>query len=259
MSAGRGQSAGAEGPYCLVLQAEGVGNVSMQINRPPPAPPGAGQEGERPLASSNEPITYTRSNPTGVAWIDICAQPNSRRIAPMVDDRQEQIPEGGAPPIPFPIRFYDQPVTPPLMVSSNGWMSFLPHQGGALSGFTLAGTVPSPTEPNAVVAPYWRDLHTRYSGICYGTTGSPGNRRFVIQWQDLHYCCTDDPAVHLTFEVVIHELRRSQRNNIIDVVYQTMQGATSAGAGIENHDGTQGVTIPTPFTAPQVVRFAPSR
>ena len=48
------------------------------------------------------------------------------------------------------------------------------------------------------------DLMLR-TGVCTATMGLAPTRQFVIQWSDAHFCCTDDPAVHLNFEVVLNE------------------------------------------------------
>lgn len=245
------------GPYCLVISAEGVGTLNLDLNQG-----GAGGGGGEGGGSSGgglaslpvnpgAPVSYTMA-PTAPTWVDICNAPGSRRVLPMVDDREEQA--WGA--IPFAVRVWDQPVQPPFTISSNGWMSFVPGANGSLSG-----TVPARDTPNLTVAGFWRDLYTRASGICYGVTGAAPNRRFVVQWQDLHFCCSDDPAVHLTFEVVVHEARPPRQNNVIDVVYQQMDGAVgqTGGAGIENADGSNGVPIPGPFTGQRAFRFTPSR
>ena len=56
-------------------------------------------------------------------------------------------------------------------------------------------------------------------------------------WNDGHHCCTDDPNVHLTFEIVLTETTRT-----IDLVYGTMMGARSSTVGVENQTGSAAVS-----------------
>jgi len=249
----------ASGSQCVSFEFESVEPMRVNLQLDPHGTAGGGDDdpeaADAAPAAPGTPVTYAAAAaPAGTNWIDICSAPNSRRVLQTVDDRQENIPQPGAPPIAFPVRVYDTVVTPPFTLSSNGWLSFL---GGA-SG-PLSGTIPSPSLPNLLVAGYWRDLYTRPNGICYGSTGAAPNRRFVVQWDDLHFCCTNDPAIHMTFEIVIHEVRAPRTNNVIDVIYQRMDGATApGGAGIENADGTQAAVIQPPFV-PRAVRLMPSR
>jgi hypothetical protein len=235
-----------------------VGSLEVNVNRPASTDDTASSTatGAAP-GDANGAVTYTITPLAANAGVvDVCALPGARRVLAGVDDQQAMIPEPGAPPIPFPVRFYDTLVTPPFTVSSNGWMSFLPNVSGSLSG-----TVPNSGAPNMVVAGYWRDLFTRATGICYAPKSTGRERLWVVQWQDAHFCCSDDPSVHLTFEVTIHEARNGRANNVIDVTYSQMDGASgqTAGAGIEDATGAVGIAIPGPFTAPRAFRFTPSR
>lgn len=247
------------GPYCISIEAEGVGNVSLEINRMSPPARESGEEDAsegRVARAPSGPMQYTMSAaPAGVTWVDVCSLPSARHTLVNVDDNDVQVPEMGAPSIPFPIRVWDQVATPPFTVSSNGWMSFMSVTYGPITG-----TLPSRATPNNTVAPFWTDLHTRSTGICYATVGSAPRRRFVIQWQDLHFCCTDDPSVHLSFEVIINEARRPEQNNVIDVIYNQMDGwqQRPGAAGFENPTGSFALPIPPPFTAPRALRFMPS-
>lgn len=251
------QTSPAGGPYCLVVEAEGVGNVNLAVNAPitQRSPSEEGDEGEGVGQGPGGPVTYTLSQPANVQFIDVCSTPGARRVLPATDDASAQIPEPDAPPIPFPVRVYDVQATPPFTVASNGWLSFV---SGAPLG-PLSGSIPSATAPNLLAAPYWTDLVTR-GGICYGTVGRAPHRAWVVQWDDL-YEYAGSANAHLTFEVIVREIRPPLRHNVIDFVYQRIDGTTrtTVAAGIENQDGSAGVAVPGPFGAPRAVRFTPSR
>jgi len=229
------------GTYWLIIENTEGADVTVRAAITPPSPV----------------VTYTGTeSPPGITFVDVCAMAGAGRVLVTIDDSTVSIPMGTGPAIPFPLRMYgiDAPTT--VAVSSNGWMSLTRTTTNALSG-----RIPAPAEPNLTIAPYWTDTYTRAAGVCYAAVGTAPNRSYIVQWQDLHYCCTDDPMIHMTFEVILHEAAAGA-NNIIDVVYSRMDGVITgrgAAAGIENDDGSDGVTIAMPFTAPRVVRFTPSR
>jgi hypothetical protein len=196
--------------------------------------------------------TYTVGPaPAGVAFIDICSMVGSSRVLRTRDDASERF--GDAMSIPFPLRMYDNNVVPPITVSTNGWMSL-----SNTTSASLGGSIGDPEEPNMTIALAWADLYTRSGGICWGVTGTAPNRKLVVQWDDLHFCCSDDPTVHMTFEAIINEAPAGT-NNTLDVIYQRMDGARrSFTAGIENEDGSLFTPISGPFTAPRALRLTPS-
>jgi len=86
---------------------------------------------------------------------------------------------------------------------------------------------------------YHTDLYTRAAGICVAAVGAAPNRRQIVTFSDVHFCCTDDPTVHMTFSVMLNE-----GTNVIDIVYQTMAGLGTDGSrgtvGVQNGNGTVG-------------------
>jgi hypothetical protein len=205
------------------------------------------------LTAPTPVVTYTPSTPAGVAFVDVCAMTGVGTALSALDDATVSIPVTGIT-IPFPLRMYGVDVTPPIAVSTNGWLSLSRTTTTALSG-----SIPSPTEPNLTIAPLWTDLFSRTPGICYAVLGTAPNRQFVVEWNDEQECCGTMPTTHLTYEAVINEAPMGT-NNTIDLVYQRIDGMTRVPvAGIENDDGSIGVTIPGPFTAGRVVRFTPDR
>jgi hypothetical protein len=178
-------------------------------------------------------------------WIDACALPGTMRVLQTVDDVSVQL------PIPFAMRFWGATIAAgsPINVCSNGWIGM-----GGMPNNSLSGMIPSPTTPD-LVGPHFGDLYTRTTGVCVASTGAAPSRAFVVEWDDVHYCCTDDPTVHLTFEVVLHE-----SSGEIDFVYQTMGGERPEAVGIQNATGSS-VTLACPGRCTQAagttLRFVP--
>lgn len=193
--------------------------------------------------------TYTQSAPpSSVAWVDACAVAGHSEHLPGADDESVRV------PLPFAFRYWgvNLPATSNVNLTSNGWLSL---DGGAAT--TLRGTIPNVASPNAVIAPYWGDNFNRHPQ-CVATVGTAPNRRWVAEWNDEVHCCTDDPAVHLTYEVIL-----SETTNTIDFLYDTMTGATAHAVGLENQDGSAGINVCDAATtciptAGQRIRFTPS-
>jgi hypothetical protein len=201
-------------------------------------------------------VMYAATTPADATFVNACAVPGHATLAlPSPDNSFASVP---AAAVPFPLRMYDVASTA-VSASANGWLSLMSTLAvGTVGGPTEGPMLPDPAPPNLTVAPYWTDLFQRAGTgqVCYATTGTAPNRSFVVEWSDFHYCCTDDPSVHLTFEVVFHEAAGAA-NNVIDVIYNEMDGAHAANAGIENSTGDVGSVIPGPFTPPRAVRFTP--
>jgi len=255
--------ASSGGRYCLVLDVDDVAasvNLNLRLSGRPTTPDAAPEGDDEPsppvtAGAAAGPVSYTASvAPANATFVDACAAPGAQRVLANVDDSTENIPGAGAPAIPFAMRVWGQSVGPTFTVSSNGWLSFMP---GAELG-NLSGTVPSPAAPNLLVAAYWTDLVTR-NGICYATVGSAPNRMFVVEWEDVMEFGGGSTGAHATFEIIVREVPRGRTNNIIDVIYQRLDGMQrgAPGAGIENADGTQAAAIPPPFV-PRAMRLTPS-
>jgi hypothetical protein len=131
----------------------------------------------------------------------------------------------------FPFRYWATELAAGAMVnvSSNGFIN--------LDGFATSNrfpALPGTATPNATVAAYWGDNVNR-GNQCVVTLGAAPTRRQVFLWSDQYHCCTEEPTVHLTYEVILNE------SGPIDVLYQTMTGARAVSAGLENQAGTAGV------------------
>ena len=143
-------------------------------------------------------------------------------------------------------------------VSSNGTFGAGPNPSSA-----YYPTCPLPdlgaSAPNSVAA-FQDDLYTRATGVCVATVGTSPNRKFVVTWADEHFCCGEDPTVHLTFSLLL-----SEGTNTVDLVYRTMMGGTrasgdSAAVGIINGDRTRAIQYScdqTLITSGTSIRFTP--
>jgi hypothetical protein len=156
--------------------------------------------------------------------------------------------------LPFTFRYYENSYTS-LYIAASGYIGFTngtywpwqPH-------------IPSPEEPNNIVAPYATPLNLASSGstnrVYYMNGGSAPNRYFVVEWyQVVRYAYT------YTYEVILHE------NGDVVFNYQTFSGSgtRSCGySGIENTTGLDGLSnlasceMPTSNSAVRFYRPAAS-
>lgn len=193
---------------------------------------------------------YT-TGPSPATWVDACAAPGSVHELPNTDDNFI------VQPLSFGFRYWGEtmPAGSLVNITSNGWMGInIPMNA------SLGGMLPSLELPNGVIAPYWGDNFTRDPGVCIATVGAAPNRRYVVEWNDQHFCCTDDPAVHLTYEAILNET-----TDAIDFLYNDMRGARPQIVGLEDSMGTQANVIcnapgsPCPAVATGArIRFTPS-
>ncbi len=160
---------------------------------------------------------YTRgTTPASVPWVDACATPGHLTYLTSTDDGYV------SDTLPFAFQFYGSPQTM-AGISSNGVISF--PASTSLNDHTNQ-PLPYTPIPNAIF-PFWDDLYQRATGgVCIARTGSAPNRQYVVEWNDGHFCCTDDPATHLSFEAIL-----SETSNIIDVRYNRMDDTAGHAQG----------------------------
>lgn len=156
-------------------------------------------------------------------------------------------------PIGFSFDFYGTSYSN-AYISSNGYLTF---DGGAGNGCCSGDPIPTPDDPNAIVAGWWEDLDAGNgtgAALYYETLGTAPNRRFVFQFENIeHY-----PSGNF----VTLEYKLFESTGVVEVHYQA---APSDGgnhtAGVENADGTIGVQYyygAGALTTPIAVRYAPS-
>jgi hypothetical protein len=131
--------------------------------------------------------------------------------------------------LPFAFPFYGEAKTT-VKVSSNGFLTF-GTDGVARSN----ASIPSSTQPNDLVAPFWDDLNPRSGSEAriYGYYDA-ANSRFIVEYQRLQHYPSGNPE---TFEVMLYA------DGTIVYQYQTVSRATTATVGIENRTGTDGLQV----------------
>jgi len=139
---------------------------------------------------------YVVSNPA-YSWDTIADPGNGTQIyGTGIDDASSSI------KLPFTFSFYCLS-TSTVAVSTNGLLSF----AGLNANW---GNVPFPsTDPSAqgVTTPYWDDLTTfdTTSEIRWGVAGTAPNRRAVITWTNMRYCCGAPGTPAGTFQAILYE------------------------------------------------------
>jgi len=115
-----------------------------------------------------------------------------------------------------------------VRVGLKGWLSFT-----SLSGAYNNQPIPSATEPNNMLAPFWDDLNSNFGGAVYYYADG-ANSRFIVQWEAVWHF-PDGPAE--TFQAIL--------NADGSIVYQYHTVASDGGCtiGIENAAGTDGLEV----------------
>ena len=112
------------------------------------------------------------------------------------------------------------------LFQANSWPAYLAYPR----------SLPSPTEPNTIVTPYWSHFEDN-SGTVYALSGGTAPDRWeVIEWNGMRDY--SDPSSAYTFEAVFHE------NGDITFQYQNMTYGSSswrAVTGIEDSTGYDGL------------------
>jgi subtilisin family serine protease len=130
--------------------------------------------------------------------------------------------------LPFNFRFYGETYDF-VNVSANGFLTF-GNEYGSFGGFSNQ-PIPTPSSPNAVIAPFWDDLEPSLGQVTM--TSNP--EKVVIQYTNTtaFFAFTT-----VTFQVHLYS------NGVIEYYYEDVENASfleSATVGIENQDGTDGL------------------
>lgn len=162
-------------------------------------------------------------DPPEVAYVDVCGTAGATRVLTLQDDARVRV------SLPFAFRYWstDFAVGSPLNVTTNGWVSL-----SATTSFLRSSSIPATLEPNATLAPYWRDIQVRGDGVCVTTLGASPARRFAVEWKNA--LDVNNANTQFTFELVLHET-----THVIDFAYRTMTNAPSATVGVERPDGAE--------------------
>ncbi len=141
--------------------------------------------------------------------------------------------------LPFEFPFYGKTYTS-VYVCTNGFLSFTSN-----SNRYYNDPIPNSNAPNAMIAPFWRDLNPAAGGG--SITYYSGPDKFIITWDNIkNYRNTN----RQTFQVILYP------DGTIDFVYATITSESfSTTIGVEDESGGTGVTVPFPtnYTAYRLV------
>jgi subtilisin family serine protease len=158
------------------------------------------------------------------AWVDAS---QGTPVAAVGDDVSALVPIG------FGFDYFGATHTS-VRVSSNGYLTF-----GSSGTSYVNSAIPSPNQPNDLIAPFWDDLVAGSGAIRTLLEGVAPGRRLVIQWNDVGFF---GGTGAVTFQAILHE--GSGR-----IVFQYLDVRTSdfhdrggsASVGIEDAAGGLGI------------------
>jgi hypothetical protein len=140
--------------------------------------------------------------------------------------------DGWSNPIPLGMAFnlYGR-VFQSVIICTNGWVSFLPQT----SDHHDPRQIPSPEEPNALLAVEWGDLAQGAAGHCKYYYDNVANS-FIIAWIDWSHHLT--PSNLHEFEIIINGMDGT-------IVYQYRNGIFPSyiSVGVESEFGTDGLQV----------------
>ncbi|MEW6486517.1 MAG: hypothetical protein AB1578_01205 [Thermodesulfobacteriota bacterium] len=173
--------------------------------------------------------------PAEFEYVDIANPANRLASVSSCDDCGQQVGMG------FSYPFFGN-LKSSAWVSSNGFVSF----SGTSIGTFGNHPIPTSSTPNDLLAPFWDDLHTGYSGnanIYAATLGASPNRTFVVQYEDVDFFGSGAGGGQLNFQAVLSEADGSITFRYLDMLRANpgRGGGNSATIGIENAGGTGGL------------------
>jgi hypothetical protein len=136
-------------------------------------------------------------------------------------------------PIGFTFQFFCNNYTQ-FYISSNGFLGF---DAGTPSGCCGGQLLPNASTPNNVIAAAWDDLYPPGAGsVNYQTIGAPPNRKLVVNWTNIPYCCGATPAV--TTQIIMYET-----TNVIEIHNTSINAISPGTQGIENSTGAAAYVV----------------
>ncbi|MEO0190782.1 MAG: T9SS type A sorting domain-containing protein, partial [candidate division WOR-3 bacterium] len=141
--------------------------------------------------------------------------------------------------LPFSFSFYGKSYNS-VNICSNGFLSFT-----STSTAYNPATIPNTAEPNALIAPFWRDLNPAGGG---SITYYSGSDKFVVSWNAVKNFSNSNTQ---TFEVILYP------NGEIVFQYKSVTNDVTTSIGIENQLGSSGKSINPPANS-TAWKFSPS-
>lgn len=162
---------------------------------------------------------------TGSAFVDACSGGTDLLGEPYAEVT-----------MPFPFTLYES--TSSLVKFAETGMITFGNVDPVNDGENVA--LPSVNAPRPAIFTFWDDVSLGPNGhMCYKTTGSAPNRKFIITWNQIDFNSAPDSGSSLTFGAIL-----SEGTNKIELAYQSMLGPTarrngaSATVGVQNATGT---------------------
>jgi len=151
----------------------------------------------------------------------------------------EEDDSGVVRPIGFNFNFFGN-LHSSVGISTNGYLTF----GSEISEYVNTD-IPNASDPNNYIAPFWDDLYitSGKSAVYTATQGSPGSRKFIVQYENVDFCCSSGTG-NLFFEVILSEADQSilfQYKNVNSAPDISRGRGDEATIGIENPAGTNGL------------------
>ncbi|WP_426513946.1 LamG-like jellyroll fold domain-containing protein [Dactylosporangium sp. McL0621] len=137
--------------------------------------------------------------------------------------------------LPFVVPFYGHNSST-AWVSTNGFIAFAdPSAAGDASA---GAAIPQAAAPNAIVAPFWRDLIVDGSAsVRTELTGAFPNRQYIVEWRNVEMWGTPK---RVTFEAILSE-NGDIAFNYADIDADDVEKGLDATVGIESTGGEYGL------------------
>jgi hypothetical protein len=170
---------------------------------------------------------YTWDDSVAMNWIDATSGTKTGMSGSSNGQR------AGPINLPFSFNYYENTYDS-IYIAASGYLSF--EDEGT---WPWQPNIPSPAQPNNIVAPYAAPFDLANSGstnrVYYASGGTAPNRYFVVEWYKVEFYYDE----FYTFEVILHE------NGDIVFQYQTMSygnGWACGDSGIEDSAGLDGLS-----------------
>lgn len=122
---------------------------------------------------------------------DACTMPDASHRTVLRDVDEAEAASPLSPAMPFPFRFYGEPVTQ-VWVGTNGYIGFGDTMPNALNrNIGASRPLGDPGFPGQGVLAFWDDLRTGPAGVCFAVSGTFPDRILWITWEE---ACFASPA-----------------------------------------------------------------
>lgn len=131
-------------------------------------------------------------------------------------------------PVGFSFNFYGSNYTT-VGLSPNGLVTFGGVNGEEVN-VDLRTQAPSPSGDLPSVAVLWDDWVADPGAVYYQTLGTPGARRFIVQWHQHRHFSPGIPANNVTFQVILYEATQCLKLQFADVDVDAVNGWSQGGS-----------------------------